>query len=202
MAQYQCSVIFQLILMYTNYFLEMTYLCGYQKADNHQSKRSKLFHLNFLCKLWKQFMLPPFLMVLFFQTSDFPKVKSTSPAREDWGIWHTFHSRPERCFVVESHDFVHISGWERILLTFSWVFFCMLRPCQAFFKSHNSQVNKRDLPKYCSTTLPRDYFRFQLKDVPQGWTPRPAVNPPRGEGWGVPCTVGKGGFPPRPALKN
>ena len=51
MAQYQCSVIFQLILMYTNYFLEMTYLCGYQKADNHQSKRSKLFHLNFLCKL-------------------------------------------------------------------------------------------------------------------------------------------------------
>ena len=102
----------------------------------------------------------------FCQTSDFPKVKSTSPAREDWGIWHTFHSRPERCFVVESHDFVHISGWERILLTFSWVFFCMLRPCQAFFKSHNSQVNKRDLPKYCSTTLPRDYFRFQLKDVP------------------------------------
>ena len=67
MAQYQCSVIFQLILMYTNYFLEMTYLCGYQKADNHQSKRSKLFHLNFLCKLWKQFMLPPFLMVLFFK---------------------------------------------------------------------------------------------------------------------------------------
>ena len=159
MAQYQCSVIYQLILMYTNYFLEMTYLCGYQKADNRQSKRSKLFHLNFLCKLWKQFMLPPFLMVLFFKHQ----------ISQEWNqptLCVKIHSRPERCFVVESHDFVHISGWERILLTFSWVFFCMLRPCQAFFKSHNSQVNKRDLPKYCSTTLPRDYFRFQLKDVP------------------------------------
>ena len=132
--------------------------------------------------------------VTFFQTSDFPKVKSTSPAREDWGIWHTFILGQRGALSSNPTTLSIFQGGKEFCCLFH-EFFCVLRPSQAFFKSHNSQVNKRDLPKYCSTTLPRDYFRFQLKDVPQGWTPRPAVNLPRGEGG---FTVGKGGSPPRP----
>ena len=144
----------------------MTYLCGYQKADNHQSKRSKLFHLNFLCKLWKQFMLPPFLMVLFFKHQI--SRKWNQPAlRVKIGVFDIPFILGQRGALSSNPTTLSIfQGGKEFCWLFHEFFFCMLRPCQAFFKSHNSQVNKRDLPKYCSTTLPRDYFRFQLKDVP------------------------------------
>ena len=172
----------------------MTYLCGYQKADNHQSKRSKLFHLNFICNLWKQFILPPFLMVLFFKHQI--SRKWNQPAlRVKIGVFDIAFILGQRGALSSNPTTLSIFQGGKEFCCLFHEFFCVLRPSQAFFKSHNSQVNKRDLPKYCSTTHPRDYFRFQLKDVSQGWTPRPAVNLPRGEGG---FTVGKGGSPPRP----